>query len=85
MYKLKRLNVVKVVEEDSRKEKLMSEGFELIEDEKSQGEGGINYSEMTIPDLQTLCKEKGLSGYSNLPKDDLVKFIEEKLALEGKK
>lgn len=81
MYKLRRLNVVKIVEEDSRKDKLMSEGFELIEDEKS--EGGINYSEMTVPDLQALCKEKGLSGYSNFAKEDLIKFISEKLSTEG--
>ena len=88
MYKLKRLNVVKIVEEDSRKDKLMSEGFTLVEEKEEDslnGSGSINYSEMTIADLQALCKEKGLSGYSNLPKDELVKFIEEKLISEGKK
>lgn len=87
MYKLQRLNVVKSVSSDNEKDKLLNQGFKLLKEEKEKSLGGnasIKYSEMTIPDLQALCKEKGLSGYSNLSKDELVKFIEEKLSGEGK-
>ncbi|WP_315069622.1 Rho termination factor N-terminal domain-containing protein [uncultured Clostridium sp.] len=85
-FKLQKLNVVKMVETEDQKKKLISDGYELIEDEKSDGtenppdgEGATNYSEMTVQDLQSICKENGLTGYSNLSKDDLVKFIQDNL------
>lgn len=89
MFKLQNLNIVKLVETEDERDKLIAKGFSLVEDEKiedpSKGSGNNNYSEMTISDLQVLCKEKGLSGYSNLSKDELVKFAEENLTADGKK
>lgn len=85
-FNLQKLNVVKIAETEAQKEKLISEGFKLIEDEKSEsgenppdGEGTPNYSEMTVQDLQAICKENGLTGYSNFAKEDLIKFISENL------
>lgn len=42
-------------------------------------DGEIDYSSMTVEQLKTICKDKGLEGYSNFNKDDLVKFIQENL------
>lgn len=82
-FKLQKLNVVKVIETEMQKEKLIAGGFELIEDEKSEGvengKGISAYSEMTVQDLQAMCKENGLTGYSNFAKEDLIKFIQENL------
>ncbi|MFT8351305.1 SAP domain-containing protein [Clostridium saccharoperbutylacetonicum] len=79
-YKLQKLNVIKIAETDEQKEKYISDGFKLIEGENAPGAGGVpNYSEMTVQDLQAICKENGLNGYSSLSKDDLVKFIQENL------
>jgi len=84
-FKLQKLNVVKIVKTEMQKEKLISDGFKLMEEkEPSDSNGKVNYSEMTIQDLQALCKDKGLSGYSNLSKDELVKFVEDKLSTLGK-
>lgn len=85
MFKLQNLNIVKLVETENERDKLITKGFEIVEEKEGVGNESINYAEMTVPDLQALCKEKGLSGYSTLSKDDLVKFIEEKLATEGTK
>lgn len=90
-FKLQKLNVIKIAETAEQKEKYISDGFKLIdggETEKEKNDSGENpqndveapnYSEMTVQDLQAICKEKGLTGYSNLSKDDLVNFIQESL------
>ena len=36
MFKLERLNVVKIVETEHEKDKLISKGFELVEEEKKE-------------------------------------------------
>lgn len=46
----------------------------LIKDNESDGED-IDYSSMTVDQLKTICKDKGLEGYSNFNKDDLVAFM----------
>ena len=79
-YKLQKLNVVKIAETEDQMKKLTSDGFKLIEGEKTDGgENPPNYSEMTVQDLQSICKENGLTGYSTYAKEDLVKFIQENL------
>lgn len=47
--------------------------------EHDSGENEVDYSSMTVEQLKAMCKEKGLEGYSNLNKDDLVAFIKENI------
>ena len=42
--------------------------------EESSGDA-INYSTMTATELKNLCKERGLTGYSNLTKSELIDLL----------
>lgn len=74
-YELKRMNVVKVTNEDDVRDKLIAQGFELIEKKKDYAKVDIN--QLTLEKLKELAKEKGLEGYSKLSKDELIKLLEE--------
>lgn len=45
--------------------------------ENAEGSSGdaINYSTMTTTELKALCKERGLTGYSNLTKTELIDLL----------
>ncbi len=74
-YRLKRMNVVKVTNDDVVRDRLVAQGFKLIEDKKDSSENNIN--QLTVEKLKELAKEKGLEGYSKLSKDELIKLLEE--------
>ena len=76
MFKLKRLNVIRIVSSESEKTSLESQGF------KEAPEVAINYNNYTLDDLKQLAKDKGIQGYSNMKKEDLVTAIK---TLEGEK
>ena len=44
--------------------------------EENSGDA-INYSTMTTTELKNLCKERGLTGYSNLTKSELIDLLSE--------
>ena len=75
-YQLKRMNVVKVTNEDEVRDKLIAQGFVLMEKKKEPGIGDIN--QLTVEKLKEMAKEKGLEGYSKLSKDELINLLEEK-------
>ncbi|HDK7158920.1 TPA: Rho termination factor N-terminal domain-containing protein [Clostridium botulinum] len=79
MYKLQKLNVEKIVLDENSRDKLLAQGFRLVGNEKSKITDKKNYSIMTVQELQNLCKDNNLEGYSKLSKEDLVKFLEEKM------
>ena len=73
-YQLKRMNVVKVTNDDDVRDRLVAQGFKLLEDKKDSSENNIN--QLTVEKLKELAKEKGLEGYSKLSKDELIKLLE---------
>lgn len=70
MVRMKKLNVVRIVPDD-QKDSFKSQGFEEI------GEVETDYSDMTVNDLRVLAKEKNISNYSNMNKDDLITALKE--------
>ncbi|MCZ1090843.1 Rho termination factor N-terminal domain-containing protein [Clostridioides difficile] len=70
MYRLIRDNIEKIVNDTSEKEKLMYDGFKLLEDN-----GTSNTENSTLEELKNLAKEKGLEGYSKLKKDELIEKL----------
>lgn len=79
MYKLQKLNVERIVNDESSKNRLILQGYKLVEEKKQTNES-IDYSSLTLQELQSLCKENNLEGYTKLSKENLVKFVEENLS-----
>lgn len=74
-YELKKMNVVKVTNEEEVRDRLIAQGFELIEKKETISVENIN--QLTVEKLKDLAKEKGLEGYSKLSKDELIKLLKE--------
>lgn len=85
MFRLQRLNVVKIVATEQAKNKLISEGFELIDNitqpvEKKadiKEDKPVEYKNMSFNDLKTLAKEKGIKVSNTMKKEDLLKSLQE--------
>ncbi|MDY6658304.1 Rho termination factor N-terminal domain-containing protein [Clostridioides difficile] len=70
MYRLIRDNIERIVNDTSEKEKLMYNGFKLLEDKKN-----IDIENSTLEELKNLAKENGIEGYSKLKKDELIEKL----------
>ncbi|HBE9761901.1 TPA: Rho termination factor N-terminal domain-containing protein [Clostridioides difficile] len=70
MYRLIRDNIERIVNDTSEKEKLMYNGFKLLEDKKH-----INIENLGIEELKNLAKENSIEGYSKLKKDELIEKL----------
>lgn len=69
MFKLKKLNVVRIVDTEEKKTDLESQGF------KELGEVKPGYDDMAYSDLKQAAKEKNVEGYSSMKKEDLIAVL----------
>lgn len=52
---------------------------EIFEETTSESESKeeVDYSTLTVSELKSLCKERGLTNYSSLTKQELIVLLEE--------
>ncbi|MCC0630153.1 MULTISPECIES: Rho termination factor N-terminal domain-containing protein [unclassified Clostridioides] len=70
MFILIKENIERRVEESFLKDKLIQDGFKLLEDKKS-----IDIENSTLEELKSLAKENSIEGYSKLKKDELIEKL----------
>lgn len=70
MFTLQRVNVVRKVLSEEERDRLVSEGFEEIEEEK------LDLNSLSVKELKDLAKYKKIEGYGDMKKEDLIAALE---------
>lgn len=80
MFILKNLNVRRIVKTEKQRDVLIAKGFTLVEDDtnKKVSNTDVNdYSKMNIKELKKIAKERGLTRYSKLDKQELIELLKD--------
>ncbi|MBR4178300.1 MAG: 30S ribosomal protein S2 [Bacilli bacterium] len=62
-------------EEDVKEEKPAKKETKAKKESKAKKEEKVDYSSMTVAELKKIAKEKGITGYSTMKKDELVSSL----------
>lgn len=76
MYRLIRDNVERVVNDEYIRDKLIKQGYKLIEETQNVQEDLKKLNDLTIEELRELAKGKGIEGISKFKKDELIEVLE---------
>ncbi len=76
MFRMKRLNVEKVVEDEHHKKILESQGFDVVEENCDPFENA-KVEDLKMEDLKALAVEKGIEVPSKVKKEELIKLIKD--------
>lgn len=80
MFKLRYLNVERIVESEHDRDRLIKEGYKLVVEEKedSSREVSNELDSLTVEQLKEIATSKGIEFNSKIKKNELIEMIEER-------
>lgn len=80
MFKLRYLNVERIVESEYDRDRLIKEGYKLVVEEKedSSREVSNELDSLTVEQLKEIATSKGIEFNSKIKKNELIEMIEER-------